>query len=44
MGKPDDYEERIKRIVDQAPPLTQAQLDKIATLLRLGSADTDTDR
>jgi hypothetical protein len=44
MDKPDDYEERIKRIVDQAPPLTQAQRDKIATSLRLGSADTDTDR
>jgi hypothetical protein len=26
----DDYEEHIKRLVDQAPPLTQRQRDRIA--------------
>lgn len=29
----DDYEAAVKRIVDEAPPLSDAQRDKLATLL-----------
>jgi hypothetical protein len=37
--QPSDYEEQIKRIVDQAPPLTQTQRDKLAVLLADDSED-----
>jgi len=32
-------EDHIKRIVDQAPPLTAEQIDRLAVLLRGGGAD-----
>ena len=42
MTQHHDLEAHIKRLVDQAPPLTPAQRDKLATLLATDSTPATT--